>query len=401
MGIRKVVLISVLTLTTCLARAQIKTYVEADSVSNALYKSGDWKELIKISNDALKDQLDFVSLRSRLGYAYFVTGNYSEALIQYQQVLAKDANDKNTRYFIWLCQLYLNNGEGASLQAGMMGTELQKSAGLTSFRLIDAGAETGLKSNSDYYRGTASYSRISFGVQLAWRLQLEQSFAYFGQPVSAPDTVVDHDKRHVTETPGIVNSKDNEFEYYTKATFAASKNLVILGAFHYLQTRYFDDSYYSNLGLLGLKYEGSFFNLQGDVNFGQLVGHGIAQYNGAVMVYPLGNLNLYTISRFSYLQEADQNFSIFNQSIGFKAFKNTWLETLVTFGKLDNYIDTDALYIYNSIDVSTFKIGETAFYQAGKHAQLRLNYTLEKKYDAQNNVNYNQASLTASILWVF
>jgi tetratricopeptide (TPR) repeat protein len=86
MGIRKVVLISVLTLTTCLARAQIKTYVEADSVSNALYKSGDWKELIKISNDALKDQLDFVSLRSRLGYAYFVTGNYSEALIQYQQV---------------------------------------------------------------------------------------------------------------------------------------------------------------------------------------------------------------------------------------------------------------------------------------------------------------------------
>jgi hypothetical protein len=401
MGISKRLLIFLLMLTVGSVRSQVKTSRQADSLSDALYKRADWKELIHTSQTALKDSLDFVSLRSRLGYAYFSTGNYSEALLQYAYVLKKDAEDKNARYFAWLCQLYLNNGQGASLQAGLMGSGLQKSAGLTQLRLIDAAAESGVKWNSDTYRGTASYSRISLGLQLTWRLQVEQSLAYFGQPVSAPDTVIDRDKRHITETPELINSKDNEFEYYGKVTYALSKSLVFLGAFHYLQTRYFDDSYYSNLGILGLKYNGNFFNAQGDVDFGQLVGHNLMQYNATVMFYPLGNLNLYAISRYSYLQQNSQNISIFNQSFGFKAFKNTWLETLVTFGKLDNYIDTDGLYIYNSIDVSTFKIGETAFYQAGKHLQLRMNYTLEKKTDAQNEVNYNQASLTATILWGF
>jgi hypothetical protein len=401
MGFRKRILIFAFMLPGYFAGAQVRTYLQADSLSDALYHSGGWQGLITMSKKAIGDGFDFISLRSRLGYAYFVTENYSAALEQYNKVFKADTAGKIAKYYAYLCRSYVNDEPGAFYEAGLMGPEYQESQGIKSFDVYQAGLETGLKWNSDYFRGTSSYSRISLGLRLSWRLLLDQSVAYFGQAVGAPDSIVNPDRRRTTITPGIVDSRDNEFEYYGKLSYTLSERLTLLGAYHYLQTRYFDDSYYSNLGMLGLKYRGSYFNLQGDMDFGQLVAHALVQYNTGLMLYPGGNLNFYTISRLSYLNQNDKNFAIFNQSVGFKALKNTWLETQVTFGKLDNYIDTDGLYIYNSIDVSTFKAGETIFYLLGKHAQLQLNYTFEKKQDSQNDINYNQASVTAGMVWKF
>ena len=33
--------------------------------------------------------------------------------------------------------------------------------------------------------------------------------------------------------------------------------------------------------------------------------------------------------------------------------------------------------------------------------QLQINYTYEKKLDEQHNLNYNQHSVTAGVLWKF
>ena len=92
---------------------------------------------------------------------------------------------------------------------------------------------------------------------------------------------------------------------------------------------------------------------------------------------------------------------IFNQAAGFKLMKNTWLESDVTFGNQDDYLDQDGLYVYNGIDNTTFKCGETVFYQLGKHARLQLNYTYEKKQDSFTELKYDQNSTTIGMLWKF
>ncbi len=395
MGIRKCILILFITATTRYAGAQAVTYLQADSVSNSLFASGQWKELIKMGNRAIKDSIDFLALRQRLGYAYLLTGNYSAALVQYDHVLKNDPDDKATRYYAYLCETYLNNVPAASLNGGYCDTALLRSEHISSFQITDAGLESGLKFNADPYRGTGSYNRVSLGWRLLWRLRFDQSLVYFGRPVSKED----FDQLRKADT--LTNSADNEFEYYGKLSYSVSQRLTLLGVFHYLGTTYFNTDYYSNLGLLGVKYSANYFNVQADVNFGKLIGYPLTQYNATFMFYPLGNLNFYTISRLSYLNQNTNHLAVFNQSIGFKIFSNTWMETLGTFGKLDNYIDTDGLYIYNSIDVTTFKIGETAFYELGKHAQLQLNYTFERKQDSQNDLSYNQASVTAGFIWKF
>lgn len=381
----------------CCAQAQVKTYLQVDSISNNLYAAGQWPQLIRMGNQAIKDSIDFVGLRSRLGYAYLLTGNYSAALMEYNHVFKNDPADKMSRYYAYLCQSYLNNDPAASYNAGFCDSALLKSQYISNLQLTSVGMESGIKLNQDPYRGTASYNRLSLGLRLSWRLLFDQSVVYFERPVSKlTDAIIGNAKDNI-----LISSRDNEFEYYGKLSYSISQQLTLLGAYHYLDTKYFSTNYYSNLGLLGLKYSGNYFNAQADINFGKLTGYSLTQYNAAVMLYPTGNLNFYTVSRFSYLNRDNNHLPVFNQSIGFKAFKNTWLETLVTFGKLDNYIDSNGLYIYNSIDVSTFKMGETAFYELGKHAQLQLNYTFEKKQDSENNLEYNQASVTAGILWKF
>jgi hypothetical protein len=395
MGSRKFVLIVVLLLGIGSAQAQVKTYLQVDSIANSLYAAGQWPELIRIGNQAIKDSIDFIGLRSKLGYAYLLSGNYSAALTEYNHVFKNDPADKVSRYYAYLCQSYLNNDPAASYNAAFCDSALLQSQHIKAFHATSFGLESGLKFNQDPYRGMASYNRLSLGLRLSWRLLFDQSLVYFGQPVSTTDYNNDGRK------DALMSSEDNEFEYYGKLSYSISQGLTLLGVYHYLGTKYFSSNYYSNVGLFGAKYSGNYFNVQGDVNFGRLTGHALTQYDADLMLYPGGNLNFYAFSRFSYGNQNGNHLPVFNQGIGLKVFKNTWLETLATFGKLDNYIDTDGLYIYNSIDVSTFKIGETFFYELGKSAQLTLNYTLEKKQDSQNGVNYNQASITAGILWKF
>ena len=390
MAYRKHLLITAFLLNFCFAHAQTLTYEQADSTSNALFKTADWEQLIRLGERSIESGIDFPVLRSRLGYARLMSGNYSAALREYNRVFKSDFYNQEARYYAYLCHLYLNQSPGASFDAGLLDQSQLNTGKIHTFDFLNAGFETGIKYTDNYYRGNAFYNRVSLSNRLTWKLQMDQSFSFFNQPLQNGGPPNDAD-----------NTSDRQTEYYGKLSYSLSERIILLGIYHYLNTNYQNISYNSHIGSLGLRYTGTYFDLQGDVDFGYMIDHHLTQYNAELFFYPRGNLNLYTISRISLLDQKSSDKVIFGQSAGFKALKNTWLETSVTFGKLDNYIGTDGLYIYNSFDVSSFMLGETAFYQLGKHAQLRLNYTFENKRDEPNNLNYHQHSFTTGILWKF
>lgn len=392
MGERKYVLI--FTFLFCLnsARAQVQTFELADSTSATLFGKADWSRLTGFGEQAIRNGIDFPELRTRMGYAYMMTGNYKAALNSYDQVFKNNSYNQDARYYAYLCHLYLNQEPGASYNGAYLDAGHQQGFNLSSFHILNTGLETGIKYNNNYYRGTAAYSRIFLQTRLNWKLTLDLSAIYYGQPVA--NGVLNDSYNSTTHL-------DRQFEYYARLRYAITENIIILGAYHYLNTNYLDKTYNSHIGLLGLKYTGTYFDLQADVNFGNMIDKKLQQYNAGITWYPLGNLNLYAISRESYQHEGSNDRIIFDERAGFKLMKNTWLESSATFSNLDDYIDADALYIYNAIDVSKLKLGETAFYQIGKHAQLQLNYSLEKKTDATHSLNYNQYAITAGILWKF
>ena len=372
---------------------------QVDSTVSRLYKAGDWKNMIVLGQQAIDKGIDFAGLRQQMGYAYFIIGNYSKALLEYNSVLEKDPKNKTASYYAYLCNKYLNHDLQASWYASQLDTNQLRDEKINAFAPLGFGFEAGTLDPDESYRSNATYFRVSESNRLSWRLQLDQSYLNFSQSISSP-IIYRERYRDETEILSVTNT-DNQFEYFAKLSFAATSNLTLLGSYHYLNTNFQNITYNSNVGLAGLKYTGTYFDLQADFNWGYMIDRHLLQYNAGVLFYPLGNLNLYTISRYSYLNQNALGQTIFSQSLGFKAVSNVWLETALTFGNMDNYIDTDGLYIYNSIDATKLKLGETVFYQLGKYAQLQFNYALEKKDDDKHDINYTQHSITAGLLWKF
>jgi hypothetical protein len=235
---------------------------------------------------------------------------------------------------------------------------------------------------------------------LGWRLQLEQSVAYFTQSITSTTAVLHAPGAPTITTPNTGTYTDSQFEYYGKLGYTITPALTVLGAYHYLNVNYGTGSSPSHIGFLGLKYAMPYFAVQADANFSNISNSNVQQYNGQLSIYPLGNLNLYTISRVS-VQSGDLQQTIFNQTLGFKVVKKLWMEASAGFGIMDNFLADDALYVYNAIDITKFKAGGTAFFPLNNHANLYLNYTFEQKQDYYLNNNFNQHSITAGLIWKF
>lgn len=374
-------------------KAQETGFLTADSTSAALSKAGEWQQMINYGHQTLAAGTDFPGLRLRIAFAYFIMGNYKEALAEYNQVLQKDAYNQTARYYAYYSANFLNNYLQASYNAGYLDKETLRKEGISPFGLLAVGAETGQKFVSSKRRSNGFYAHGGISNRLGWRLQLEQSVIYYNQDIINRFGYGPRSDRY--------KLSDDQIEYFAKLSYMLNQNFTLIGSYHYLTTKYNSIIYRSNLGLAGIKYQGTDVDIQGDINFGDIIKQPIIQYNAKLTYYPLGNLNVYTISRLSdkYLKSKDH--FIFNQAIGFKVVKNTWLESGVTFGSQEDYLDADGLYIYNSVDNTKFKFNETLFYQLNIHAQLRLIYTYEQKGDAYFPINYDQNSLTLGFLWKF
>lgn len=372
--------------------AQDHKQAMADSTAEQLYNAGDWKQLISFVNRSVADSADSPALRFKCGYAYMLTGNYKAAISQFNRVPLKDPQNTTARLYAYYCNTYINNNSAAFYNASHLDTATLHAIKLSPFGLTDAALESGIKLPNNDERDNGFFERAGLGIRLSWRLQLDQSFMFFKQNIFRSG-YIDYNNQ--------TGKTDRQVEYYAKAKYSLNNSISLLGAYHYLHTSYRSNIYQSNLGLFGVKYDTRYVDLQADVNFGKLITKTLKQYDARVDFYPLGNLNLYTISKASVSNLSGTHSFIYSQLVGFKLIDKTWLETAATFGNQDDYLDADGLYVYNAIDPTKFKCGENVFYQLGKHALLNLNYFYEKKTDVYRSVNYNQNSVTLGITWKF
>jgi hypothetical protein len=377
-----------------LAKAQVGNYATADSASDALYNRADWRQLIISANRELQNGADFPALRLRLGYAYFMTQNYSAALTQYNQVFKADSYNQTARYYAYLCHRYLNQDLYANRQTAYFDS-ITISKRSNNFGLVSAAFEESFKVADNYYRGNSAYTRFGLGVELMPRLELDQSVTFFKQYIYLPKAYErEIERRHEFE--------DDQTEYYGALHYALTDHLALIGAYHYLYTTFRRSFNNSNVFMGGVNYTHPYFAVQADINAAHVMEDHFVQYNVQGILYPFGNLNLYSISRVAYHhQNATADFWIYSQAIGFKALKNIWLETAATFGDQENYIDADALYVYNTFDNTRFKLSETLFYQVFKNGTLQINYTFERKQEATESICYKQNGFTLGILWKF
>ena len=124
--------------------------------------------------------------------------------------------------------------------------------------------------------------------------------------------------------------------------------------------------------------------------------------------YPKGNLNLYFTSTLTASREDNTKALIFNQLGGFKIYKNIWLESFVTLGKLNDFTEGDGFIVNNNPGTITFRFGlsPTILF---KHFDISIHYQFlseEEQYTAHvsnsdlvKNYKYTNHLIIGSLKW--
>lgn len=363
-------------------------YDEVNAKSYGLYEKGDWKALLKYGNEYLATSPDFALLRLRMGYAAFMLGNFSEAIKQYNAALQKDSYNEAAHYYMQLCRIYLNQAELAGKHQRYLSKEMLDKQKEKAFGITKLGTEVSYKTTSLAARGNGIYARLDLHLKLHPNVNMIHAGALYNQTISEP------------KLAAVLNNNNiaiNQKEYYNKTMVNLGFRWQLVGAYHYAYTPFNNFIYNNHIGLLGVKYHHNYFAIQADAIAGNVTDTSLQQYNVTLWLYPLGNLNFYSISTASLRNRTNVSALNVKQVIGAKVTSFLWLEANATFGRFSNYFENDALYLYNAIDANKFKAGATAYISVTPKISAQLGYTMEQRELFQTKQSFNQHSITGGL----
>ena len=128
------------------------------------------------------------------------------------------------------------------------------------------------------------------------------------------------------------------------------------------------------------------------------------QFCISTKVLPLGNNALYLNGGINLLTNTGlDNVTIINFGTGIKLQKIVWTEINFITGDLFNYSSNSGEYIYNSIDLTKFKMNAIIYLLINKHLTLSINYIYEQKeqliINSNKYIKYIQQGLIGGLIW--
>jgi hypothetical protein len=363
-----------------------QTYI--DSVSLYHFELGNWDELINTGKLAEKNDINFKWLQQRVGYAYFNKKQYYKSMQHYEQALAFDEKDEITRLYLYYNGINTGDISYARYHAGKLSEASRVYIEQRGFRPLDAiDLEFSYKIPEAAVINDATYKRFGLNSMLGYQVNLYQSFSSFSQSTDTTQT------------------KQSEYFALIGWNPTAKTNLSL--GYHYVYTTV-NQSPYTNyypgniifgkishkLNRIDLSVSGANFNNDwiDTKQLGVHLGIGFSGQN-----------NIYLTSSYYRILETGSDYAygrnLFKQTAGILLFQRLWTEASINFGNLNHFIDNNGLYIYNSLDPTSFRTGLSLFGYVSKPITVYVNYTFDKKLVVSSNQQYNQHSITGGIIW--
>ena len=380
-------LLIILSLISFPLRAQQKIDVQkVDSLSYNYYMVGDWKQLIEIGKIADENSIDFMYLQQRLGYANFMLGNNYSAIKHYSNALKFDPADQISHTYLYYAAIQVGDNDMAMFHASKLTPESQQYFKLKSFKPLDAiDFEFNYKINDSDVRSNPDYTRIGINSRLNYRLNIYQSISRYNQ-INDLYTNIQQD------------------EYFALLSYNLWSRTAVRFGYHYLNAKVDDamynlkDTFKTNVFTGSVTHKIGRFEMGVSSSF--LTGDTLQVQTGAHFSFVLpGQFKPYFKSSVYSINRNGVNRLVYSQSAGFLATPKLWLEGEITLGDLDNYVENNGLYVYNSLDATKFRIGTTAFWYVSPKITLFANYSYNKKLISNSLTYYNQNSLSGGFIW--
>jgi hypothetical protein len=143
-----------------------------------------------------------------------------------------------------------------------------------------------------------------------------------------------------------------------------------------------DTNFYNYVIALGISKTFSLYTLSLNGSYSNLNNKKQTQIGGSFTVYPLGNLDLYSISRVTgFIQKKDKRL-ILSQTAGGRVWKRFWLEGNFIWGDLTNTNTGNGSIVYNNVGKIDYRLEGNLIWPCSKHLEFSLNYQYFQKKSA-------------------
>lgn len=431
----KTIIIFLLVILPCLSglNAQPKlTEKEADAKTFALYNAGRWDDLIALGETAIENNTDFFYLRMRVGIAYYSKSDYMSAIPHFEKAVQFNRSDVTAQEYLYYSYVFSGRESDALALMYDMPFKLKKKLDVYSKFIYGVYAEGGYTTNSDYdqqkkfFSGgfpniyneqevvkSGSYISLNLSHQLGKNVKVFQG--YNNISVDKLEQIFEQSAGQRT-----FDLKSKQDEYYLNVNFNLGNGFDLTPAIHYLRVNYDDvDLIYDKsinpwrtvfaetkttlndfVFFLSLTKNTDRFRLGFKNSISNLNRATQVQNAAQVVYFPLGNLNLYTITDAVLFSNREwgskfKSYGIVDQKIGWKTFDFLWMEAGYTFGKIFNYSESDAYIVFNNTLGITDRITVNLITPVSRHIELSLRY---QHYNQETpSVYFETASSTSTI----
>ncbi len=424
-------------------------FVSLDKATYDYYLKKDWENLITYGNWGLQNGFDYYYLRMRLGIAYYEQKNYRKAIAHFRKAL--EFNPKETTALEYLYYSYLFSGRKSDAYALVSNFPQSLKNHL---HLTDKTALTGL-SIYNTYRWNPDYTTITSGFTLPWELvddgwqAIEKNLNYFNfrfEHQLGNKFSLLHGYGYLTKmrnmfvqnnvnTIPYINDRFNQYQIFVSGNLSVHRSISLKLTIHYINLRpktyessswgggLFSNSDYATVspqnnwvGYLSGNLDLGLFTFHGGLGYSNLNNRYQFQKDFMLSFFPLGNLNLYSVTKISHQSNYYQSLVyndhfVFDQTLGFKTFNPLWVELYATWGELSNFSVLDGTVIYNDINPIQYKFGLNLLIPLSeKGIELSILYEYmgsESRYftdsgeslDINNAIHHSVHSITGGIKW--
>lgn len=365
------------------------TQAYIDSVSLYHYQQGNWDELILTGKLAKNNNISFKWLQQRVGFAFFNKKQYYKSMQHYENALAFDKNDEITHLYLYYNGINTGAIAYARYHAGKLSEASRVYIEQPKFKLIDAvDLEFSYKIPDTTAISDAIYKRGGLNSSIGYQLNLYQTYSSFSQSTDTTQTKQNEYFALIGWNPTAKTNVSLGYHYVGTTVKKKSDSYIYRGNIIYGKISH-------KLNRIDISVSGANFNNDW-IDTKQLGLHLGIGFSGAN--------NIYLSSAFYRILETGSDSItygryIFKQTAGILLFQRLWTEASVNFGNLNHFIDSNGMYIYNSLDPTTFRTGLSLFGYVSKPLTVYLNYTFDEKLVVSSNQQYNQHSITGGIIW--
>lgn len=416
-------------------------YPYVDKTTYDLYLKADWDSLIDLGDKSIDAGIDFYYLQVRMGVAYFEKLNYRKAIQYLQNAKKTNSDDAFVLELLYKSYIFSSRVEDARSLAYRFSSTLKDKLEIKEKPIFSAAyVETkfdqfddykATKSDTDNLEQTIKNNNSYFSINFENELNPTSKIFWGYSKINIDNTVykLNESNEQINFTQEVTQ---NQLYFNYAKQFAVGSNFSF--ALNYIYSNFndydlvsrgagygggYNSSSYDYISINAHEFASSISFYKDISNFKLGVNTAFSSLNESFQIqpglnltyYPLGNTNVYLLSKFTqHLDFKDNetvNASVFKQGVGFR-LKTIYIEPYLSWGEIANFTKSNAFVVYNEDDFVKNQKGIKLYAYLLKD-KLRL-YTEFQQYDKINNykVNnidnqliYKYQSIIAGIKWSF